>query len=347
MSDRKMTQGIRVGVIGLGRMGARHLEAVSRLNMDVVGLADVSLENGRAAAARLNLEGVKVFEDATAMLGEVLPEAVVVATTAPSHCSLVLAAIEVGARLILCEKPLASSLAEVDVMRSAVDASGVAFAVNHQMRYMPNYIRIRELMERGDLGPLISMIVAGSNFGLAMNASHYFEAFRWLTGAPVASVCAQFDSSVLSNPRGPQFEDRSGRLVARGRDGQGLYIDFSGEAGWGLQVVYVFRSGQVVVDQLNGDLRIAVRQAEYRDLPTSRYGMPVDISREAIPPTETVESTMAVWRAMVAGVGYPDLDVGEHALSCLVAAHASDREGGAPVSLTLSPDLRHEHFPWA
>lgn len=338
---------IKAAVIGLGRMGVRHLEALQGIGTEVVGLADISAGAVNAAADPLGLGPAGRFTDALEMLEAVRPEAVTVATTAPSHAPLVLAAVRSGARYILCEKPMAASLEEVDAMTRACADAGVILAVNHQMRFMPNYTRIEELIGTDDMGPLASMVVAGSNFGLAMNASHYFEAFRWLTGSRVATVAARLEATPLTNPRGAEFDDRSGRLTAVSESGQGLYIDFSAAAGWGLQVVYICRNGQIVVDELNGDVRVAARQAEFRDLPTTRYGMPVDVRTLTIPPAETVESTMAVWRAMIAGEGFPGADVGEHALSCLVAAHLSDRDGGRPVSTDLPEAARCERFAWA
>ncbi len=340
-------ESMRAAVAGLGRMGVRHLDALRRLGMEVAGLADLSEEAVAAAAEPIGLGRDRRFSDAREMFHAIRPEAVVVATTASSHASLVQAAVDCGARFILCEKPMAASLAEVDAMARACAEAGVVLAVNHQMRFMPNYERVKAMIGGEEMGPLVSMIVAGSNFGLAMNASHYFEAFRWLTGSSVASVSAQLEPDPLSNPRGAQFDDRSGRLMAIGEGGEGLYIDFSAKAGWGLQVVYVCRNGQIFVDQLNGEIRTASRQAEFRDLPTTRYGLPANIRHGAIPPTETVESTMAVWRSMLAGSGYPDAEVGEHALSCLVAAHLSHRDGGRPVSTLLPEAARHEFFAWA
>lgn len=338
---------LRAAVVGLGRMGVRHLEALNRLGMSVVGLADMSNDALAAAAAPIGLGTEACFTDAAEMLRKTRPEAVVIATTAPSHAPLVLMAVEAGARYILCEKPMAASLAEVDEMTRACEAAGAVLAVNHQMRFMAHYSYVKALIGSDDLGPLVSMVVAGSNFGLAMNASHYFEAFRFLTGSRVADVQAWFDTDALANPRGAQFDDRSGRLLATNEVGQGLYIDFSAEAGWGLQVVYICRNGQIVLDELNGDVRVAARKAEFRDLPTSRYGMPVDIRQDAIAPAETVECTMAVWRAMIVGSDYPGADVGEHALSCLVAAHISDRAGGARISTNLPEAARQERFAWA
>ena len=134
---------------------------------------------------------------------------------------------------------MASSLAEADEMIATCRRAGALLAVNHQMRFMPQYTEVKALLGSDELGPLASVLVAGSNFGLAMNASHYFEMFRYLADSQVSSVQAWFDPGQLANPRGPQFEDRSGRLLAHSEAGPSLYIDFSAAAGWGLQVVYI------------------------------------------------------------------------------------------------------------
>ncbi|MDM4767516.1 Gfo/Idh/MocA family oxidoreductase [Pelomonas sp. SE-A7] len=339
--------GLRVAVIGLGRMGLRHVEAARRLGMDVCGAADTNPDALKAVQAQFGVAAEACFTDAYQMLATVKPAALVIATTAPTHAPFVLAAVEQGTRHILCEKPLATSLAEADAMLAACERSGTRLAVNHQMRFMAQYTQVKALIGSEELGPLASILVAGSNFGLAMNASHYFEMFRYLSDQPVAEVQAWFEDGQLANPRGPQFEDRSGRLLARSAAGPSMFIDFSASAGWGLQVVYICRHGQIVVDELNGDMRIAARQAQYRELPTTRYGMPVDIRVEQIEPADTVVPTMAVWQALLAGEGYPSGADGAHALGCLVAAHASHEAGGRAVRLDDPALPRERVFKWA
>ena len=68
------------------------------------------------------------------------------------------------------------------------------------------------LTETAEFGGLRSMVVTASNFGLAMNGCHYFEAFRYLTNEEVAEISCWFDPNNVPNPRGPQYVDRSGQL---------------------------------------------------------------------------------------------------------------------------------------
>jgi myo-inositol 2-dehydrogenase / D-chiro-inositol 1-dehydrogenase len=341
-------EGLTYAVIGAGRMGLRHIEAARKLGMKVVGVSDVSADAVHNACQTHQLNPSAGFSDAAAMLAATRPQAVAVATTAPSHCELVLQAVHHGARYVLCEKPMASSLEEADRMITACQEHGVTLAVNHQMRFMPQYTRIKALVDTDRMGPLVSILVAGSNFGLAMNASHYFEMFRYMSGSEIETLQAWFEPHQLANPRGPQFEDRSGKVLARAASGVSMFVDFSAGAGHGLQCVYICRNGQITVDELTGDVRVAARQAQYRELPTTRYGMPADIENLSIEPADTVVPTMEVWQALLTGAPFPEgRTAGLHALTCLVAAHESHLRGGLPVALRDAQLARDQRFPWA
>ncbi|MCE4538169.1 Gfo/Idh/MocA family oxidoreductase [Pelomonas sp. P7] len=335
-------------VIGAGRMGVRHVQAAKQLGMQVVGIMDVVAETAKAACKSEGLPESAAFNDAREMLARTRPQAVVVATTAPSHCDLVIAAADAGTRYILCEKPLASSLEEADRMLAACERAGAQLAVNHQMRFMPNYFRVKALIGTERIGPLVAVQVAGSNFGLAMNGSHYFEMFRYMTGRDIHAVQAWFDDVRLTNPRGPQFDDRAGQVRATTADGSSLFMDFSAGAGHGLQCTYICRYAQITVDELAGEIRITARKDEYRELPTTRYGMPADIERIAIEPVEVVAPTISLWKAMLSGETFPQgRDAGLHALRCLVAAHASHARQGSAVALADTALSPSQHFDWA
>ena len=83
------------------------------------------------------------------------------------------------------------------------------------------------------------MHVSAGNFGMAMNSIHYFEAFRFLADEAPLSVSAWFDDELLSNPRGPQFQDVSGCVRVTTSSGHRLYIDASADQGHGMQVTYM------------------------------------------------------------------------------------------------------------
>jgi predicted dehydrogenase len=332
--------------IGLGRMGRRHLQVAKNLGFDIAGVYDPLPESVNLALKEHHLPASVVFDSAKRMLEAVRPETLVVASTAPSHCEYVCLAAEAGVRHVLCEKPMAVSVAECDRMLKACASSGTSLAVNHQMQFMEQYTLVKELVASANFGGLRSVTVAASNFGLAMNGAHYFEMFRYLTGEDIGTVSFWADAEKVPNPRGAQYEDRSGQLRAVTPGGVRLYMEIGGDQGHGVQVVYGCRHGQIFVDELAGLVRYIHRKPEFRELPTTRYGMPADELTRQIAPADVIAPTEAVWRAMLAGSDYPDGRCGRHAVQALVAANVSGERGGVPVGLTFQ-EAAERVFPWA
>lgn len=123
-------------------------------------------------------------------------------------------------------------------------------------------------------------------------------------------------------------------------------MELGGDLGHGIEVVYACRHGQILVDELAGHVRAIHRQAEYRDLPTTRYGMPADEFQRKIAQAEVTGPTLALWKAMLAEGSYPDGDSGRHAVAALVAANISGESDGRAVALTGGlPSTRT--FAWA
>jgi predicted dehydrogenase len=336
---------MKICVIGVGRMGRRHITAARNAGFEIAGIFDQSAEAIATAVGECNVDRKLAFADAGQMLAALRPDAVVVSTTAPSHCEFVCAAAATGVRFILCEKPMASSLEECDRMIAACRAAGARLAVNHQMRFMEQYTSIKSLIDTPEFGGLRSMVVSASNFGLAMNGSHYFEAFRYLAG-DVAEISCWFDPNNVPNPRGPQYVDRSGQLRGITASGARLIMELGGDLGHGIEVVYGCRNGQILVDEVAGFVRGIHRAAEYRDLPTTRYAMPAIEFQRKIAQAEVTGPTEDLWRAVLASASYPDGEAGRHVLAVLVAANLSGEAGGNRVALSAGLPLERK-FMWA
>lgn len=332
--------------VGVGRMGRRHLQVAKSLNFDIVGIFDPMPESVRLAQQEQGVPSSALFGSVEQMLNETKPQAIVVASTAPSHCEYVIQAAKAGVRYILCEKPMATSVEECQLMIAACAEHGAILVINHQMRFMEQYTVVKELAESESMGGLRSVTVAGANFGLAMNAVHYFEMFRYLVGEDIERVNFWADREKVPNPRGTQYEDLSGQLRAISSSGVRLYMDIGGDQGHGIQVIYGCRYGQILVDELAGFMRFTARNAEFRELPTTRYGMPSATDVRHIAPADAIEPTQAVWQAMLSGRPYPDGAAGLHAVRVLVAANLSAELGGESVAVTQEKVLQRR-FPWA
>ena len=128
------------GVIGLGRMGrfyAQALAARARLSSTrVIAAADPK----PAARASVQAElGCTVYADPLAVVDRPDVQAVLVASPASTHADIVIAAAAAG-KHVLCEKPLALTIAQTRDVLSAVERAGIIFQVGFMRRFDPPYL---------------------------------------------------------------------------------------------------------------------------------------------------------------------------------------------------------------
>jgi hypothetical protein len=294
-----------------------------------------------------------LFADAAEMLVQVKPEVLIIATTAPVHAKLTCLAAENGVKAILCEKPMATSLADAQRMIDTCAKSGTNLAINHQMRFMDQYTLPKAMLDSEQFGGVTSIHVSAGNFGLAMNGSHYFEMFRYIAGEPAAEVQAWFSADKVPNPRGPQFEDRAGSVRLVTASGVRFTLDASSDQGHGVRVSYTARHGQIFVDELGGKMNWTVRQAEHREMPTTRYGMPWEEGARDIARRMRWCLRFVFWRRFWRvkttrqgrTVSQPCVRWSPHTFptSNSTASSALTRRFLKPRS-SLGPDSNHEHF---
>jgi predicted dehydrogenase len=143
----------RVALIGLGNAGyTLHLPALAGLpGVVLAGAVDVDESRRRRAAEKYK---VPVFESFSAMLVAARPDVVVVGTPPDSHAEYCLAALDAGAHVI-CEKPFASSLAEMDRILAKARETGRRVALNHEFREMPIFRAVRDAVDSGQTGALV------------------------------------------------------------------------------------------------------------------------------------------------------------------------------------------------
>lgn len=338
---------MKAALIGLGRMGLRHLDNLLTLKLEVVGVCDPFDQARVAAKEKASLSDDRLFVNPAELVAKAKPELLIIATTAPVHAELTCLAAESGVKAILCEKPMATSLADARRMIDVCKASGVRLSINHQMRFMDQYILPKQMLDSEQFGGVTSVHVTAGNFGLAMNGSHYFEMFRYIAGEPASEVQAWFSPEKVPNPRGPQFEDRAGSVRLVTASGLRFMLDASADQGHGVRVMYGARHGQIFVDELGGRMNWTVRQAEHRDMPTTRYGMPWEEGACDIPPADALVPSLRVLEALLSGNDYPTGEDGLGAIRALVAAHVSAEEGHRVVRLDDEKLPETLVYPWA
>jgi inositol 2-dehydrogenase len=208
-----------VGVLGVGEMGRRHAENLrSRVpEARLVAIADVNGARAKQVADELEIDRSFSSLEEMLLLKEV--ESVLIATPDKFHAPAVIAAAAAG-KDILCEKPLALTLADAQAALSAVKRAGVRLQLGFMRRYDPAYTAAFKKIAAGEIGvPLVfkslgrdkeeAPIAAYQSNVNGMifysNTIHDFDLARWLMNDEVAEVQAY--TTVNSRPEVAKFGD--------------------------------------------------------------------------------------------------------------------------------------------
>ncbi len=140
---------LQIGLLGAGFIGSTHAAALAQI--DGARLAVVADANRAAADALAVQVGARPCYTVDDALNDPTIDAVSICLPTFLHASTVVAAAERG-KHILCEKPLALSLEDADRMSAAVRRAGVKAMVAQVIRFWPEYVRIREALDAGQVG---------------------------------------------------------------------------------------------------------------------------------------------------------------------------------------------------
>jgi len=202
---------LRVAMAGAGFASGLHLAGWKRLNTaDVVAICDPDEEKAAARAREFGIP--QVFGDADAMLAAVRPDAIDIVAPMATHVPLCLLAVERGVD-ILCQKPLAPSLAEAEALARALDGRA-RLMVHENWRFRAQYRHVKGWLDAGELGEPISCALQVRASGLLENYQgvrpqlvrqpfcaelsrfmigevliHHLDVLRWLLG-PLRVVAA-------------------------------------------------------------------------------------------------------------------------------------------------------------
>lgn len=182
-----MSESLRVGLIGCGRIGRIHLAGYRKAGVTIAAVADVNPEAAQKLAAEL---GCAAYTSVEAMLAEARLDAVSVATPPAMHRECTVAAARAGVPA-LCEKPLAESLATARLLQQEVEATGTPCMVGFFHRFHEPLIKLRELLAAGDLGAPVTM---RSRFSI----DYRNDTRPWIKNPAIAGGGAVIDVSMHS-----------------------------------------------------------------------------------------------------------------------------------------------------
>ena len=190
---------MRIGLIGLGRIGSFHADTLSRHDLvDQLFVTDAVPGTAEAAATKY---GATAVADSAALLAQQL-DGVLIASSTPTHLGLRRAAVAAGVPTF-CEKPVAEDPFAVGALVDEIARAGVPVQIGFPRRFDPAFVAAKAALDGGELGwlstirsttmdpaPPPAAYVAASGGIFRDCAIHDFDAVRWATGREVVEVYA-------------------------------------------------------------------------------------------------------------------------------------------------------------
>jgi len=151
-----MTQKIRIGLIGTGRIGQVHAASIdASKDFELTYVADTIVAGAERIAAQY---GGKVTDDPEVLLTSGEVDAILIASPTSTHVGLIRRGIELGLH-VLCEKPIDLDMARVDELRDAAAGAKTVIALGFNRRFDPNFAAVQARVAGGELGNLEQLII--------------------------------------------------------------------------------------------------------------------------------------------------------------------------------------------
>lgn len=202
---------MRVALIGAGTWGKAHAEIYSSHHLsEFVGVCDVSEEKAKALAEKYK---VRHFTDYEEMLDEVECDAVAVVTPDFTHAKPIVAAAKRN-KHILCEKPLATSYEDLELILNALKGKDIQIMVDLHNRWNPPVCKIKDDVDAGKIGKVVSAYIrlndiiyvptemlpwAEKSSILWFLGSHSVDVLNWIIGEKVERVYSVSYEGILKS----------------------------------------------------------------------------------------------------------------------------------------------------
>jgi predicted dehydrogenase len=323
-------------VVGFGRMGKIHFKAAQDLGISVTSIIDPNLNASNDIDSKTLI--MKSIHDCPAT------DLFIVSTTTNVRIGLLEQIFEKKPKYILLEKPIGSSVQSIKMLLKKNRSNKINFAVNHQMRYFLHGDYLKQVLQDKRFGELVDINLIGSNFGLAMNGSHFIEFFKWLLDEEIVSVSSKLGFQKSLNPRGSQFKDYCGELRAVTYSNLPIYISFPESAGHGILTIYNFNFAKIIVDELTGSIQVKTRSSADFDLPTTRYGLKSSQLNYEFPIPSLEALSRDLIRNLINEGPVPSLEDGVYTLKVIFSAILSSKNSQAWTKVSQWDTESEEQF---
>ena len=170
-----------VALLGCGPRGSDHAKAFADNSdrFDLAGICDMDAERLQSVAS--TYQSAAPYTDAERMLSELKPDVFCFATLPGIRLELVELGVRHGAKAIAYEKPMATTLGEARRIRDLCEKAGVKTIISHQHKYGNHWLRVKEIIDSGDIGE-IHTIHATAKGWLLQYGTHLVDYMMFLNG---------------------------------------------------------------------------------------------------------------------------------------------------------------------
>ena len=254
-------------------------------DLQITGLADTVLDRAKALADE---HGVTTFDDYKKLIDETKPEFVVISTPHPSHEEITVYAAERGIH-VLCEKPIAHTVAAADRMIAACRKAGVLLGIDFSQRPTPTYQKAHDIIANGELGEIyrVNFIASGwyrtqayydsggwrgtwegEGGGVIMNqAPHHLDLYCWLAGLP-QSVKA----TALTRIHEIEVENTVAALLTHSKERVDSFYTTTAEWPGRTEITVAGQKGRMVITDRNTLRLYRLEKSLSEELLTSPHG---------------------------------------------------------------------------
>ena len=350
---------VRIGVIGAGLIGRKHIEVLRSGNTDytLAAVADPS----PAAAKEAEQLGYQCYRTLEEMLDKAKPDGAVVATPNQMHVANGLACIERKVPIIV-EKPISDTIESAMRLVAASERAGVAVLTGHHRRHNPIMRRAIEIIRDGGVG----RVVAANALWLShkpkgyhdlawrrepgggpvlINAIHDIDCLRMLCG-DVETVQATASNAV----RGFAVEDTAAAVIRFKSGALGtLLVSDVASAPWSWEWTsqenpyYPYQPDNCFfVAGTLGSLSVPSLEHRWHEDGKQSWGLPLTGRREPIKPADPYHEQMRNFAGVIRGSEQPILD-GRNGAKTLAAtlAISISAKTGVPVDVDDMMVVKH------
>ena len=204
-----MSDKLRAGIIGIGFIGAVHVEQLRRLGtVEVAALATTTDAQKKADALQVS-RGYVSYKD---MIDNERLDCVHICTPNDTHFEMAMYALEQGVNVV-CEKPMTRTVGEAEQLLNFAQKKKLVHAVNFHCRFYPMAYQMREMVRSGQLGDVYTIHggylqdwllydtdynwrlepeLSGESRAFADIGSHWIDLAEFVSGQKVTEVLADF-----------------------------------------------------------------------------------------------------------------------------------------------------------